>query len=129
MSLDRYFHTTDHAAIAALTSLTQPLQEDNHDRTDNSGNRDRRASLAGGAMTAISELPQREPSVRALWTVYLDARDRAAIARSELEAWPARSRALQALIEKNDAASREAMDILSQIGEPVGRVPEREDLG
>lgn len=79
-------------------------------------------------MPPLSELPPREPAVRALWRIYYDGKDRAAIAQSELDGWDARRKALENLIEANEAVAREVIDILSQIGERVERVPERDEV-
>ena len=72
----------------------------------------------------LSTTPRRNAAVIGLWRTYHGHKREAAQSRDAIENWSAELKRHHAAIETNDKAAMECLDILSQIGEDVSRIPD-----
>ena len=71
----------------------------------------------------ISSTPRRNAAVIGLWRTYHGHKREAAQSRAAIENWSAELKRHHATIETHDRCAMECLDILSQIGEDVGKIP------
>lgn len=76
----------------------------------------------------LSDSPTRNPIVLAIWREYHARKSSADAAQSEIDAMPAHKRDLENIVSNESAIMRECLDVLSQWGENVGRIPNAEDI-
>lgn len=76
----------------------------------------------------IASTSSRNRAVLALWRAYHSHAKDANEARLMIDCWPTRKRMHERDIETNDRAAVECLDILSQVGEDVSRIPRAEDI-
>lgn len=76
----------------------------------------------------IASTPRRNRAVIALWKAYHVHATAAAGSREFLASMPTMKARAEQRIEDNDRAAVECLDMLSQTGEDVGKIPRLEDI-